>query len=511
MTQSSRRTVLGQIGGVAGSGLLLPALGAPALAQTPDPQLAEIAPALGDGGMLRPGDAGHAKVRYYNARFDCVRGTTYLRPQTAEAVRQIVEWANKHNRTFAIRGGGHSFEGKSSHPDLVVDMSRMTKLDLKADGTLEVGAGVVLGDIYKKLSPANRILPAGTCPTVGVVGHTLGGGIGDFLPIFGYAAQSLKALTLVTLAGSHVEISDAGIKVVAGPPLPEGIAAAELMTILRGGGQGTLGIVTDMTFDTHDVKGARIASFALEGADGLSTERAVALLAAWQTWRQRLEPAMHELVSSKVNYGKTGDRSGIEIQGLIVVPKGSPFDFEAVRRALDPLFKLSEWKARKVSKPLDAAGAIKSFLDDNDTTNNPRRRMLYGSSSVLPKPLNEAALTHLVRNVPSGLYVSLYTAGGRTTKAPATSLHPAQFLVEWVGWSNGLAPELYPKVRAVNLETMRKAGLEPHAFPNYCDPGPREYYPNKARIAELRTKFDPKSLSTSSLLAETKGADTTCR
>ena len=207
----SRRVFLKHMSGLAIASGLAARLSSSALANSGDAALDDLAKTLAEnslGQIVRPGSPDYSKIKYYNARFDCVRTKAYLRPASAEGVLKIVEWAKLNRRTLAIRGGGHSFEGKSSHPDLVLDMSRLTKLSFENSGILEVEAGVLLGDIYKTIAPAGHVPPAGTCPTVGVVGHTLGGGIGDFLPIFGYAAQSLTAATLVTLGGTILKVND---------------------------------------------------------------------------------------------------------------------------------------------------------------------------------------------------------------------------------------------------------------------------------------------------------------
>ena len=123
-------------------------MAATAEAQPADPVLDRLAQEMTSGGwgqLVRPGGAGYDRIKYYNARFDCVKTTTYLRPASAEGVLKIIEWANANRRTLAIRGGGHSFEGKSSHPQLVIDMSQLTRLLFGNDGLLHVQAGVLLG------------------------------------------------------------------------------------------------------------------------------------------------------------------------------------------------------------------------------------------------------------------------------------------------------------------------------------------------------------------------------
>lgn len=483
-----------------------------ARAQTTDAGLDALARTLTDaraGSLVRPGQADYARVRTYNARFDCVKPKAYIRPTSLQGVQAIVQWARQQRRPFAIRGGGHSFEGKSIHNDIVIDMSRMKRISFEADGTLDAEAGVLLGDVYKTLGAAGYVLPAGTCPTVGIVGHTLGGGIGDFLPMFGYAAQSLTAATIVTLSGHTLHVSDERIDAVGGAALPDGLPpAATVMKVLRGGGQGSLGIVTSMTFKAHDVSKAKLAGFKLEGS-GIPAARAAAIIQAWQAWRTGLDEPTRRLVSSKLNLSRSGGFS-IDMAGLIVIPAASRTTVADIRRTLDPLFRLAEMRTKSFTPSFDVPAAIKSFLDDDETTNNTRRRLLYGSSSAFPGALRKEAVDHLVQALPASIFASLYTSGGRSKAGPANSLHASEFLVEWTTYSARRDNDAHRRIRALNAEVARRAQFADLGFPNYPDNDVRDYFPNAADVAALRQVFDPDNLSTSSLLGGS-AADRACR
>lgn len=467
------------------------------------------------GRVVRPGQTDYAKIKYYNARFDCMRPTAFIRPAAPEGVQKIVAWAKANRRTFAIRGGGHSFEGKSSHPDIVIDMSHLTKLSHAADGALSVEAGVRLGDAYKLLAAKGRVLPAGTCPTVGITGHVLGGGIGDFLPIFGYAAQSLTEVTLVTFGGAVLTVDDQKILTRDGSPaLPEAIDAPRLMTLLRGAGQGAFGVVTNMTFRTHDVRAMKLASFKLEGAEGVSAQQATAILQAWFQWREKLPKPMHTMVSSKLNLSRSGNGYGIDIGGLIAIPAGAKETVADVRRALDRLFQVAAFGSKSFTPTHTAASVVGTFLDDDETTNNRRRRLLYGSSSALSGALPLPAIQHLVRNLPGQVFASFYTAGGAARMRPETSLHPAEFLVEWTTYSPRADANAHRRIRTLNAEVVKIAGFKDQAFPNYPDnEAARDYFPNRDEVEQVRKLLDPDGLSTSSLLAEPLRArgDAGCR
>lgn len=516
----SRRTFLADISRVAAASALAGGIGGTASAQGTGQateaalkELADSFKANAWGQIVRPGGAGYNKITYYNARFDCLKRTTFLRPANAEGVRDIVTWANRHGRTLAIRGGGHSFEGKSSHPDLVIDMSHLTKHTFK-DGVLEVQAGVVLGDVYKTLSPKGFVLPAGTCPTVGIVGHTLGGGIGDFLPMFGYAAQSLTAATLVTMGGSILDVSEDDITVRGDGDVPaRDLKGPDLLRLMRGGGQGTFGVVTSMTFKAHDVRQAKLGNFKIAATSPVSAVRAIAILKAWQDWRVGSPESMQSLVSAKLNLSRDGSGYGIDIAGLIVIPADAKTTMAEIRKSLAVLFQMPDLQRKTFKDNISVPAAIQSFLDTDETTRNPKRRFLYGSSSSMERALPLPALTFLIQTLSAPIFASLYTSGGNSKKGVATSLHPSEFLIEWSTYSPRRNATAHRDIRALNAEMMKRAGFDDHAFPNYPDADARDYSPDKERISMLRAQFDPKTISTSSLFGDRPAGwpESTCR
>lgn len=455
------------------------------------------------GRIVMPRDTEYPTIKYYNGRLDCVGTTNYIQPNSTRGVQIGVRWAYANMRPFAVRGCGHSFEGKSSHPDLVIDMSRMKRIALNRDGTLDVEGGVQLGEIYDRLSTVERILPAGTCPTVGVVGHILGGGIGDFLPMYGFAAQSLLEAELVTFTGQVLRVTDSRIS--GDGPLSDRSKAAELMKLLRGAGQGSIGIITRMKLMTYDVRQTNLAAFKLETTGDQSSRNAAAIIEAWFRWRSELPTALKSLVSAKLNLGRSGNSYSCNIAGLIAIPSTGSTTVADIQRTLEPLFSIRDLSRRSFTSRLNAASAIKSFVDDDETTNNPKRKMLYGSSSVLPSALPHGAIEYLLRNMSSSHFISIYTSGGRSRAAPETSLHASEFIVEWTTYSSRRDPGIQGSIRTLRMETIKRADFESQyadlGFPNYPDNERRNYFTNSNRIETLTRAYDPGNLSTSSLVA----------
>jgi FAD/FMN-containing dehydrogenase len=172
--------------------------------------------------------------------------------ESASDVAAAVEVARKHKLRLVVKGGGHSYFGNSNAADsLLVWTRRMDSVELHEDfvpkgapsGTVgeaaaSVGAGAIWGRVYDAVAvKGGRYIQGGGCLTVGVAGFAQGGGFGSLSKQFGTGAGNLLEAEIVT--------ADGRIRVVNAYRDPD------LFFALRGGGGGTFGIVTRLTFRTH--------------------------------------------------------------------------------------------------------------------------------------------------------------------------------------------------------------------------------------------------------------------
>src|SRR3954470_22178245 len=232
-----RRKFLGlsAAAGAAAAGVAL--LGEPSAAAATGVDYAALKRAL-TGPLLRPGDAGYASAaKPYNAALGVRRPAAIARVAGADDVRTCVRRVRGHGVPLAARGGGHSYAGFST-PDngVVVDLSALKTLTVKTDGTAVIGAGARLIDVYAALAAHGRALPAGSCPTVGIAGLTLGGGVGVLGRSYGLTADRLQRVELVTADG-RVHRADAATD-------------GDLFWASRGGGGGNFGVATSLTVST---------------------------------------------------------------------------------------------------------------------------------------------------------------------------------------------------------------------------------------------------------------------
>jgi hypothetical protein len=217
------------------------------------------------GTLVVPGDAAYpTSAALFNELF-APQPAAIAYCATPADVQRCVAYAGAHGVQLAARSGGHSYAGYSSCPGLVVDVSSLNDVTV-ASGTTHasIGAGAQLVDIYNQLGSSGLLLPGGSCPTVGIAGLALGGGIGVFGRAYGMTCDNIASLSIVTADGSLLRCSPS--------------SHADLYWASRGGGGGNFGIVTSFTFTVHPIPAVTL--FTLEWPWG----EAPTVLDAWMHW-----------------------------------------------------------------------------------------------------------------------------------------------------------------------------------------------------------------------------------
>ena len=163
-----------------------------------------------------------------------------------------VDFARTHDLRLVVKGGAHSYQGTSNAPDsLLVWTRRMNAVALHdafvpsgCEGrvapsrAVSVGAGAIWAHVYDAVTTkGGGYVQGGGCMTVGVAGLVQSGGFGSFSKAYGTAAGSLLEAEVVTADG-RVRIANA-------------CTDPELFWGLKGGGGGSLGIVTRVTLRVH--------------------------------------------------------------------------------------------------------------------------------------------------------------------------------------------------------------------------------------------------------------------
>jgi FAD/FMN-containing dehydrogenase len=219
-----------------------------------------------DGTLVLPSAAAYATAKLvYNLRFAGVDPAAVAYCASAPDVARCIAFARDHGVAATPRSGGHSYGGYSTGPGLVIDVSRMNTVS--PDPTqmqAVIGSGTQLVDVYNQLSSAGMLLPAGSCPTVGIAGLTLGGGIGVVGRKYGLTCDNLVALDIVTADGRLLTCTADD--------------HADLFWANRGGGGGNFGIATSFTFGLHPLP--ELALFTINWPWAAAAD----VLGGWQEW-----------------------------------------------------------------------------------------------------------------------------------------------------------------------------------------------------------------------------------
>jgi FAD/FMN-containing dehydrogenase len=192
------------------------------------------------GRVLRPGDVGYDDARHvWNAMIDKYPAMI-AQCSNASDVAKAVRFAREHGLPLTVKGGGHGVAGKAvTDGGLMIDLSPMQGIAIDAERRVaHVEGGVTWGAFDAATQAAGLATTGGVVATTGVIGLTLGGGIGFLMRHFGLSCDNLLAAEVVTADGNLLTASES--------------AHPDLFWGLRGGG-GNFGVVTTMTFRLHEV------------------------------------------------------------------------------------------------------------------------------------------------------------------------------------------------------------------------------------------------------------------
>ena len=197
--------------------------------------LSRLLGALAGDRVTLPGDPGYdAARRGFNFAVE-QRPAAVAFPRTATEIAAAVRAAADLGLRVAVWSTGHNPAPLGDLGDAVLlrtDRMRTVVVD-PATRRVRAAAGAVWSDVVAAVAPHGLSVLHGSSPNVGVVGYSLGGGIGWYSRRHGLAAHRITGATLVLADGSVVRTSDA--------------ERPDLAWALRGGG-ASVGIVTELEF-----------------------------------------------------------------------------------------------------------------------------------------------------------------------------------------------------------------------------------------------------------------------
>ena len=190
------------------------------------------------GSVILPGSPEYERARRgWNLSVEQYPAMIVMAANSQDVV-QAVRFARVNRLNVAVQSTGHGTI-RPADGNMLVLTSALTEIEVDPDRqTARVGAGVKWGMLLEQTHSHGLAPLLGSSPDVGVVGYTLGGGIGWLARKYGMAADSLVDVELVTAEGQLVHANASENK--------------DLFWGLRGGG-GNFGVVTSLTFNLFPV------------------------------------------------------------------------------------------------------------------------------------------------------------------------------------------------------------------------------------------------------------------
>lgn len=162
--------------------------------------------------MLQPDDGPQFATakQVFNTNYNGYTPAVIVTPTSQLDVQKAMAFAAANNLKVAPRGGGHSYVGASTANGAMVLDLRQLPGDINYDATtgrVTVTPATGLYAMHQVLAAAGRGIPTGTCPTVGVAGHALGGGLGANSRHAGLLCDQLTSASVVLPSGQAVTAS----------------------------------------------------------------------------------------------------------------------------------------------------------------------------------------------------------------------------------------------------------------------------------------------------------------
>ena len=234
------------------------------------------------------------------------------RPSSAADVAAAIGYAKAQGLPLSVRSGGHTLFS-TNDGGMVLDLARISDVEVLGDGLVRVGGGAVWGDVARALQPHGLAISSGDTYSVGVGGLTLGGGIGWMVRQQGLALDSLREAEVVLPSGAVVTASNT--------------REPELFWALRGGG-GNFGVVTRFTFQAHPLPGVVAGAIDVDPARLADTLRG---------WRDVMRQSPEELNSTVIAMPAFGPEMPAATQVLVCFGGN---DVDEAMRAIQPLLAL---------------------------------------------------------------------------------------------------------------------------------------------------------------------------
>jgi len=394
--------------------------------------------------------------------------TLIARCMNSQDVSNAVTFARERGILTAVRGGGHSWPGKSVCDDgLVIDLSQMHTVTADADKRRAYAqGGALLGALDAASHEHGLITTAGVVSHTGVGGYTLGGGYGRLNRSYGLTIDVLRSAEIITADGKVRRISEE--------------EDSDLFWAIRGGG-GNFGVVTEFEYELYPFD-----RNILSGAIMWPIDQARDVLEFYGGWYQGLSDELY------VGPFMMTLPDGTSIIGMEVVYNGDPAVGEKEMQPLRDLgtpmddgIKMQDYNVMQTQEDVAFGHGIRSYAKN-------------GMVSEITQDLVDTLLDSFVADPRAAFFT--HTAGGAVKRVgELDTAFPHRNAETMISVGGGwMDPEQDEEAMAMMRAWFAK--LAPHTGGYYDnidfdgDAARSNYGPAHDRLASIKGQYDPSNL-----------------
>jgi hypothetical protein len=398
-------------------------------------------------------------------------------------VMASVRFAREHNLLLCIKGGGHNIAGLSlTDGGMLLDMSLMRGVWVdKKRRIAHTQAGCLLGDVDRETQIHGLAAILGFVSLTGVAGLTLGGGFGYLTRRWGWTADNVTGMDMVTADGRLVHASSEENQ--------------DLFWGLRGGG-GNFGVVTNIDYKLYPVGPEIIGGLVIWPA-----EEADKVLEFYRTYAEQA-PAELTLVAimrpSPPAPWIPQEWHGKPIIALLACYSGNPDEGDKI---VMPIKSFGKPVADNLTRR--SYVQLQSILD----AANPKGRRYYWKSEYLKEidpELNERIIRNAAKIISPFSAVILFQLGGALNNlddnhSPAGNRNARYVINIAASWEKMEADNLHiewARETWNNVKEFSTGGTYINFLTHDEGPERTEAALGKAvkRLAEIKTKWDPENM-----------------